>query len=283
MGINWLNNNNSSLITSNDSTITIICDNNTIISYKNKNRKINTKTGKEDAKNRIYNLYINENNHHLNVYTLGNTLTINANNINSKKRLIYWYYVKPKKSGIFNTDTIVTIFGNDNPDVECPLEISIKDPNPEFEVNLKLRKLEISENENLDIIYDINYLGGASKPYCDGIAVKFDNNSKDYTFVNNSETNANNINTHIISFCLNGTTSINKTIVYPNEGIYSLPGIWINDKHYNFKDEHIIVENWLERNKEVFGFVFALLALIFGDSIGRSVFNNINNKRKKPS
>ena len=59
------------------------------------------------------------------------------------------------------------------------------------------------------------------------------------------------------SFSANETKQIIRHIKYPDNGVYSLPGIWINGKHYVFNDVQIIVDTPHERSN-----IIVILSLI---------------------
>ena len=90
-------------------------------------------------------------------------LKFDFKNLGRNDIFAYKYLVKPKKSGSFNTITLVRSFGRS--DVKYISTIDIKEPNPQFEITPRPKDLEIIRIfRPLDLAYDITYLGGASDP-----------------------------------------------------------------------------------------------------------------------
>lgn len=153
----------------------------------------------------------------------------------------YKYYIKPKKSGNFNTMTLVRCW--DNSDTKYISSIDVKEPNPLFDITPRPKYLKIIQSfypfdQALDLVYDITYLGGASEPELHNAKLKLENDIDYYicSFSNKKDDDAKTMN-----FTKYKTAHIPTNVKFNYVGIISVPGIYINDKLYNFKDTTIEV------------------------------------------
>lgn len=180
----------------------------------------------------------------LNTYDISpmanNSFIININTrdiLSSKGRLAYCYYVKPKQAGIFNTETNINIDGN-YPDIDVPLEIGVNDHNPKFSTDLDVNDLDVDFGDPVNLIYNIQYIGGSLDPYCCEVKLV---PSDEYTILGNECCNK--------SFKLYQREELNTSIKYLSTGKHYPPGITINNSMpYTFKDQEIVVRNWRQRN-----------------------------------
>lgn len=223
-----------------------------------------------DGESRTYWLLYNNSSGVVDIYDKSTLLKMNVRNLRWNDRLIYYYYVKPKKHGYFKTDTIIrtnSSFDQSYTDIEYPLDLRINYPDPKFDVDLKLKQSRIYKDDILDLIFDITYLGGASEPCCNNISVKPDKDITNdyYYYVNNESARDMPIeNCSSETFCMYGTSQIIYHVEYPEPGVYSLPGIWIDEKHYTFNEKQIIVDrNWAYRYPEMASIIFGFIGLIF--------------------
>jgi len=189
-----------------------------------------------------------------------------------RDRLIYWYYINPKNAGLYYTNTIIksSVY---RPNIDYPLNIEIIPPIPEFDVSLKLATDRIFLNKPLSLIYDITYLGGGSDP-CNDISTKSDNiykNPSYYIYLDDCGRSTSDIITrNLPAISKRHTEQVAYFIKYPLTGVFSVPGIWINGKHYGFESTHITVDSPYSRYDVMLflGLVISGLGLIGKKSTG---------------
>jgi peptidylprolyl isomerase len=206
--------------------------------------------------------------------------------LNKSQRLIYWYPILPRESGVYSTETSLR-FNNDVffPDMEYPLDIIIKEPQPIFDVGVTTLKKEVviwstysslldSWDEPLDITYDITYLSGAGEDV--STEITFDE-MKQCKFVNSTNGNSNNSLIYEKTLTKNATSDISKTIKFNKTGVFSIPAPTIHGKKWHFKGEEIIAETPLEKFREEMYVIFALVGLIFGNYISKRIVSFMSN------
>ncbi|GEM_PF-2074918 len=189
------------------------------------------------------------------------------------ERLFYLYYIIPKRSGVFYANTLLK--SNENtirPYIDYPLDIEIEQPIPEFDVSLELNTDQIFYNKHLLLKYDITYLSGGHDQ-CKNICARServdtnttyysylpDNNCK-YIILNNTSTHTQYIQT-IPLIRKHTTEQAYFLIKYPRTGVFSVPGIWINGKHYDFEGTHITVDHPFSRYNVLFFLSLVLTCL----------------------
>lgn len=203
--------------------------------------------------------------------------------IQGRDRFVYWYDVKPKEYGTFNTETIIRseIYS----DIERILEVIVKKPEPVFDVNMMVNKTQIYKNEPLNIIYAITYLGDSDS--LNDIQIIIDEPTNYYKYSGNESETETNLKQ---SFSKYKTFPLQRHLIFLTTGIYSIPGITINGIRYTFNDP-IIVDSIFTRNWGFFTNLFylfsisSLLLLIYinfktGMSLSR-IKLNISLKLKK--
>ena len=160
-------------------------------------------------------------------YLDNNTIYIELDSIKFNERIKYHYYVVPKKSGIFSTNTILRI-GDAQlqyPDQDYPLDIEVS--KPRFDVELDIKELEVYENKPVDLIYRITPHGQKTSY---NVKLEMSNN---YCCLNQYE--------YVIAGGSRNLVVLNYSIIYPKAGEYSLPAVWIVDEPYTFPGERITV------------------------------------------
>jgi hypothetical protein len=201
--------------------------------------------------------------------------------LSTKERLFYWYYVRPKKSGEFNTESIIRI--NDEnyagwPDIIYPMIIDVPTPDYKFEVTPILEGSNVFVNRSytallppswkkLKLKYLITYTGAASKTYLKEIGVmvepangcRYFNGS--HKFINNNTT---------LNFSDANTVSLSGQISFNNKGTYQIPGLWIQGSPHFFK-ETVVVDDPIDRWWPIFEFyskiLTALLIILFNKEL----------------
>jgi hypothetical protein len=212
------------------------------------------------------------------IYDWNPNLQLHVRDFSSRDRLFYWYYVKPKKSGSFNAETIVRI--NDEslsgyPDIIYPQKIDVSEADLRFEVKPIIASSKVYANEGysglfgekLKVEYLIKFIGDASSQYRSRVKVKIYNSTDKYHYVVNEDDSLDFNNIY---------NSSNISIVYDTPGVYKIPSIWIEDQLYDF-DDTITVDTPLQRNKEGITFFIA----IFGFLLGLIFNKELNNALKK--
>lgn len=193
-------------------------------------------------------------------------LRFNIKRLGSKDRLFYWYYVRPKKSGVFNTESILRIKDEDFkgwPDIIYPMNIEVGKPDYRFEVDPILGSTKVFFNSSwipdkwkkLDITYVIRYTGAASNTYLKNINVEV-KSADGHLYGNNSAR---------LNFDTNNIISLNRQISYNKTGTYTIPAIWIEGTPYLFKetvtvDEPII--RWWGMINSYYTIIAALLLVL---------------------
>jgi hypothetical protein len=225
--------------------------------------KINEK--KEGA---LVSRYINDTNYYLGIY---------RDNLSTRETLLFWYDIYPRKSGIFKTETLLRFYDSEHSkvhDLSYPIDIEVKQSTPKFEINPKPLKFQVykwsrGSTNWLDIIYDITYMGGSTEPTCNQVTIELDKPLEGYFYYLNDKGKRDDYIAERSSF--KDYSSFNKfetkqiklRVAYPNTGNYYLPGIWINGEHYTFKEEQILVDDWLSRNLNILSIWIASISLIF--------------------
>ncbi len=203
--------------------------------------------------------------------------------LRSKDRLFYWYYVRPKTSGDFNTESIVRIKDKDYngwPDLIYPLNIKVDEPDYRFEVNPILEDSRVYAYLSfldwpqigwgrLGIKYIITYKGVSSTTYLRNVEVKITPNAGCQCYYNESggPIKSNDL-TSIESFVDSKTISLERKISYNSTGTYLIPAIWIEGNPYIFKDT-VTVDDQLTRLlnfiTSYYTIITALLAIFVGN------------------
>lgn len=221
-------------------------------------------------------------------YNNNNDITILTNNkLRSGETLAYWYRVKSLSPGLFYINTIVADGNSFIAEHKSKIVVS----NPEFNVGVKCRASYAYESEPIELEYNIDYIGDdRRRPICKNVKIELDVDPKFYEYIGiDNETD------HLIYYRdlvkdktlkLDNFSNSSKPlkIRYNNSGLYMLPGIIINDKTYNFKDEPITVNTPFQRNNLSF-----ILSLILA-SIGtlsmelltkETIYNGFKSKKFK--
>ena len=199
-------------------------------------------------KNRIYEFKVKTENGTRIIYDWMTILCIHINELSYKDSFIYWYHINPKKSGMFNTETIVRIYDEDYrkwPDIDILYPIEIDEQSSDFEVNPKYDKYQIYENEILDVMYDITYRGIGPRFRCDDVLIELDKPNKYYYYVDEFGVRNDDYKSafeNYSSFIMDKTVPIPIRIKYTRSGSYNLPGIWINGNHERLDNRVVTVD-----------------------------------------
>jgi hypothetical protein len=220
---------------------------------------------------RSYNLFSNISNGNTYLNYTNTIIGFNAGKLSPKESIILYYDMKPKKTGIFNTEVIVRAYDPELShlqDLSFFSKIEVKDSNPKFEIKPRTGSLEATTKDPIDVYYDITYMGGASEPYCENIPIKFDPPKNERYYVN--EKGIRDDTLHIESnfknysnFYMHETISIPMRVAFSTKGSYPLPGLSVNGIHYSFNEEKINVDTWFFKHLDIIFLLVATFSLIF--------------------
>ena len=202
--------------------------------------------------------------------------------LSSKDRLFFWYYVRPKKSGDFNTESIIRINDKDYkgwPDIIYPLNIEVGSPDFRFEVTPILADSKVYANSDLwkwvpnsskrqALKYLITYSGDSSRTYLGNINLTLEQPDKCQIYLDSKEGNPlddNYLTFYEKNFSKSKTVSLERYISYDNTGTYRIPELWIEGTPYIFKETLIVddpIKRWYEILNSYYTILTALLILL---------------------
>lgn len=240
---------------------------------------------------REYKLKVIEKNGINYIYDANSIIDFLVYDLAPKGSILYWYDIKPKKAGNFSTETIIKLYDTDLnylQDLNYPIQIEVKESKPIFEIHPKPNKKQVYSSRQsfpslnkpdfVDVIYDISFIGGVSGSTIENVTLDFDrpNNKGDYFYfvdqngIENESLGNKSSFRNFSKFYKYETKELLMHIAFPNKGIYPLPGIWINGAHYGFEEMkiEIIVDDFIQRNKEKIGWTVAIFGVIFGVIFG---------------
>lgn len=229
---------------------------------------------------RVYKLRYSENGSNEEFYNENGVLVLYIDNLKPKESIIYWYDLKPKKSGIFDTESICRTYDSELSeweDLSYPTSLEIKNPKLEFDVQVKTDKSKLYSSgcfrpsldpDSLKIIYDLTYIGETSRSQCRNVLIELDKPSEEYFHfvdedfkINDSLANSSSLCDYS-NFDKYQTREIVRRIIFPNEGEYSIPGIWINGVHYTFGDKKILADSYVYRHMDYIFLIIAICSLL---------------------
>jgi hypothetical protein len=161
------------------------------------------------------------------VFDPGNSIAIDNIYLPGGSIFVFWYYILPKSPGTYSTETITSI-ADPKLIISSPLDLQIVEDQPQFKVYRKLDQSRIFLQDCLEIEFDVEYLGGGSPATIKNVPVRYDISPEDFHYVPNLNLSFNG------TFYKNKSISMTKKIRFHKEGMLSPPGIWINDRHFNF-------------------------------------------------
>jgi hypothetical protein len=196
-------------------------------------------------------------------------LRLYVSHLSPRERLFYWYYVKPKRSGTLETESMISIYykGVREPDISYPLQIKVGKPDMNFEVSPILEKSRIYAagglwgsifHDLLNLRYEISYKGNASSQYTQRIKIELEEPEGGH--FSNIKGTPEPTRIYLLDFSSNRKIAINTNILYNNTGIFQIPGIWIEGKRYE-SNMMVTIDDPLSRNRDL---IFAYLASIIG-------------------
>jgi hypothetical protein len=214
----------------------------------------------------------------------------NVDKMSPKESIIFYYDVKPKKTGVFNTEVIVRSYDSEQShlqDFSYYSKIDVKESNPKFDIKPRPSNTEVYKYDDpiisildwlnlsiqrsprfIDVVYDITYMGGASEPYCDNIPITFDNPSDERFYLNENGFRDDKLSTDsnfkkYSQFYMYETISIPMRVAFSAKGNYPLPGLLVNNVHYTFNEEKINVDTWFFKHLDIIFLCVSMISLIF--------------------
>jgi hypothetical protein len=190
------------------------------------------------------------------IFDPGNSIAIDNLYLPAGSILVFWYYMLPNSPGTYSTETITSI---DNPKmiISSPLDVNIVEDEPQFIVYRKFDQSRIFLQDELDIEYDVEYLGGSFPSVIKNIPVIFDTSPDDFDYANYSNLS------FYGTFYEDKSVPIKKKIKFTKEGMLSPPGIWINGRHFNF-EENVEVDIPLTRYLNLLSIVSTIILFFIG-------------------
>ncbi|MCX6678172.1 MAG: hypothetical protein NTU95_09550 [Methanothrix sp.] len=208
-------------------------------------------------------------------------MRFHVKSLDSKDRLFYWYYVRPKKSGAFNTESIIRINDEDYsgwPDIIKPLNIKVDDPDLRFEVVPILEDSKVFVDPpwldtsmwgwmiptkwiRLNLKYLITYTGSASTTYLDEIEVEMKPSDSCRCYDKSRPLIDKNNLTTIENFRKDNTIFLDRQISYNSSGTYQIPAIWIEGSPHIFKDT-VTVDNPVLRWYDIFNSYYTIITAL---------------------
>lgn len=244
---------------------------NKIIIYKNESPIINISRSDDYFMNKGYiSLICNNNVFHLRiedeyVYDTNNILAFDNVTLHPGDLLVFWYCIKPMVSGQFDAETLVYI-SNSRPKqaIFYPVTV-IAENNPLFRATRTIHDYQKYLDDNLEIVYNVDYMGGGTTPQIKNVDIYFDK-SDEYEYIDidgNKLNESMKKNPHIIkSFSLNQSEPIKLTIKLIRTGIVSPPGFKINGNNKHFEDT-ITVDKPTWRFSNFFSLLITGVAFLF--------------------
>lgn len=216
-----------------------------------------------DANNLKYNFNFNNSSvTHYDINWDENYATFNVTKLDPWVRIIYWYNITPKKTGVSQTDTVVRskYFSDINQELDFDVGASGL-----YDVKIITPKSNVIQNEKLNVTLGITYLGNGQ----DNAIIKLENQSgMPFKYLHKSGNMS--VTNHL--FSKSETFLLNVTIKYPKTGNYRLPGIWIGESYYS-EERMILVESFFEKYWEflqlliIIGSIFSGILLFIKSSI----------------
>ena len=202
--------------------------------------------------------------------------------LSSKDRLFFWYYVRPKKSGDFSTESIIRINDKDYqgwPDIIYPFNIEVESPDFRFEVTPILEDSKVYANSDLwrwfpnsskrlALKYLITYSGDSSRTYLGNVNLTLEQPDGCQLYLDSKEGNPiddNNLTFYEKDFSKRKTVSLERYISYDNTGTYRIPELWIEGTPHLFKETLIVddpIKRWYEILNSYYTILTALLLLL---------------------
>jgi hypothetical protein len=196
-----------------------------------------------------------------------NTLSIFLPFLRPQTWVVYKYVVVPHKTGFLDADTLVN-FGNSSYYKSRYVPWGIKINPEEFEVTLNPEKDEEDSGTDINIFYNIRYLGII--PNGHNFSVSLDDSSKEFNCTNNK--------TQTLTFNSSEYQLYSPTVKYNKIGEHYLPNILIDNIPYPAKGpQTITIDDFFIRNKDSLDIILQILSIIVAIfvALGYIEFRNI--------
>jgi hypothetical protein len=213
------------------------------------------------------------------IYDWNGILRLHVNHFSSKDRLFYWYYIKPKKSGVFHTESIVRM-RDENwagwPDIINPLDIVVSEPDLSFEVTPIMDTNRVYVNEKLRIRYLVNFTGGMASNYTSNINCTFYDATDEYSYISEKDRKQEKLEPRFLDFSKKNYNFSDINISYKYSGMHRIPAIWIEGSLY-IPRETITADTFVVRNKELIYFIIAIFSFFMGLIFNKELKNKLRN------
>jgi len=206
------------------------------------------------------------------VFDSNNVLAFKSIRLKPGDLFVFWYYVKVMKPGYFDLETIATI--NEPKQTISSITTAISDNRPDFRVNRAFTQYQNFINDNLDIIFNVEYLGGGTEPDIKNVSIYFDRSEEyEYVDVDGNCSKEIKIDPKITkSFSIGESKFIKVKIKLNSTGVISPPGIGINGKKWSF-NETVTVDKPIWRYFGVISLFFTGVFALFLFLVTELYFN----------
>jgi hypothetical protein len=175
--------------------------------------------------------------------------------IRGHERFVYWYNITPKNYGLSELKTIINT--RSYSDIENKRIIEVKKSEPKLNVYPVIDKTNVIQNEKVLIKYYITCLN--EQDYRKNWTILLKLEKPNYRYFEYADPNEN--LTLIKNIQKFQTIMIPIEVVYPDQGKYYPPLIFINDVPYLFSDQ-IIVEPFFTKHSDFFSMIFTVLSIL---------------------
>jgi len=196
------------------------------------------------------------------VYDIGDILYFKDITLNRGQMFVFWCYIKPLSTGLFDASTYV-IVNNPRHIILNSAPINVEN-NPNFRVTRTFSKYQNLLNDELDMAFDIVYLGGGTEPEIKYVKVFFDKSHEyEYISLNGTKCTDDMKKNPMIeeNFTKNVSKIIKVKIGLNTTGVISPPGLKINGNYKPFYDT-ITVDRPVARYFNYISLFFTILSFI---------------------
>jgi hypothetical protein len=219
--------------------------------------------------NRNYSLQFNTTKENKQLFDYAGIFRLNVSHLSINERLYYWYYVKPKRSGISITESTISI--DRMPEISYPLEIDVQKPDMKFEVSPIPETYQVYAakgwwnpffQDKLKLEYKITYSGNASKEYLDKIKIMFEKpEGGHFSYIEGIRPTG----VCVLNFSSYRTTTIDANIEYNSTGEFQIPGIVIEGELYKKPNQNIKVDDPISRNRDlIITYITSIISFLLG-------------------
>jgi len=194
----------------------------------------------------------------------------------AQSKLVYWYYVLPKREGNFFTESVIQILDDAYyswPYIVYPMQIEITEPDLDFEVHPVVEKYNVYVDsgiwsllgDSLSINYYITYRGKPLASYDNKrIIIELDESNSNYYYVDENGTLINTLQPkkYFSDFDNRKSQKFGINISYNETYTYPIPGMSVNGMHFSFNDQKITVDTPIERYNDIWSLILSIVAAL---------------------